>query len=577
MRRTANRPSFLAIFVLLAGSGCIWMEEDPSKLDLGVDPVFGPLAKSAAYRDTIGACTYYDGLRPMRVRGYGLVVGLGKNGSRECPRVAHDRLVESLYKQHRFSSAVVGSASISPEQLIRDIDTAVVIVQGEIPPAAVKGGRFDIAVGVLPGTQTKSLRGGRLFTTDLHIYRSISNSVAITGRILARAAGPVFLNPFSEKDAPTRTSSLEGIVVGGGEVRVDRRIRLVLTEASYQRVQRIQDRINARFPGRRAVADAISPSFIRLRIPREYHDDAAHFLALVRSLYLSHDPRFEATRARMLAQEILSPTAPHAQIALAMEGVGRAVLPILPDLYLHPKPHVSFHAAAAGLRLGDHLAADAMIMHSNDASGSFRFQAIRALARAEGMAGATIALRRLLYDGDPRVRIAAYEALVSRGDSAVKTVRVGGDNFLLDLIPWEGDNFVYVKRKGARRIALFGREFRCRPPVLYRAPDGSVTIHAADGDNALTILRTVVSTGAMSKPISAALDLPDLIELMGSEAGIDLSGEVVGLGLDYAAVARVLHRFCKDGTIGAEFVLEQPNAAELFGTPKTTGRPESER
>ncbi len=553
------------------------LEEKRQKLDLGVDPSLGPLAKSAAYRDTIGAYTYYEGLRPMRVRGYGLVVGLGKNGSRDCRRKVYEGLVQSLYKQHRFSSTVVGVKAITPERLINDIDTAVVIVQGDIPPAAVKGERFDVAVMALPGTQTRSLRGGRLYTAELLVHRPISQTVSISGRALARASGPVFLNPFSGKASATRSNQLEGVIMGGGVVLADRRIQLVLVTPSYQRARQIQERINARFPGADRVADAVSPSFIRLRVPSEYGDDAAHFLSLVRALFLSRDPKFGATRARALAEEILHPLAPHARIALAFEGLGRAGLPVLDRLYGHPDNAVSFHAAVGGLRLGDHIACDAMAMHAHNPDSPFRLQAIRGLADARGMAGGAIALRKLLDDEDPRVQIAAYEALIKRRDPIIESTHIASDNFTLDRISTrKGDNFIYVKRSGSRCVALFGRDLSCTPPLFYRAPDGSITINADSGDQALTVLRVVVSSGATSSPVSAPLQLPALIQLLGGEADVGFDGEVVGLGLDYGAVVRALYYLCKDRSINADFILEQPNVAEMFGPIAPAGRPESE-
>jgi hypothetical protein len=372
------------------------------------------------------------------------------------------------------------------------------------------------------------------------------------------------------------TNPREGITLGGGVATKDRRIRLVLAQPSYLRVRQIQDRINAQFPGPRMVADAVSPSFVRLRVPPEYRDDTAHFLALVRALYLSRDPQFEGSRARLLSEEIKHPGAPHAQIALALEGLGRVALPVLDDLYVEPETFVSFHAAAAGLRLGDHIACDAMILRADAVQGEYRFQAIRALARAEGMAAAAMALRRLLDDPDPRVQIAAYEALVLRKDPTIRSVPIAGDNFTLDEIPSQRPNLIYVKRSGSRRIALFGKDLACRPPVLYRAPDGSVTINAGEGADTLTILRVVPASGSMSPPVSTGHGVPELIRLMGSDAGVDLSREVIGLGLDYGAVARALYHLCRDRAINATFILEQPDSAELLGRPRPEGRPESE-
>jgi hypothetical protein len=466
--------------------------------------------------------------------------------------------------------------AISPETLINDPDTAVVIVQGEIPPAAPKGTRFDVMVSALPGTQTKSLRGGKLFGTELEMFQPVSETGVITGQSLAYASGPVFLNPFSGTDAATESSSLEGIVISGGVVTQDRRIRLVLSAASYPRARQIEDRINSQFPAEEKTADAISPSFVRLRVPVEYHGETAHFLGLVRGLFLSRDPQFEGVRAQALAEELTKPGAAHGQIALALEGLGRSALPVLDALYAHRSDAVSFHAATTGLRLGDHVACDAMVMHAEDVNCEFRFQAVHAMDRAEKLAPAAMALRRLVHDADPRIQITAYEGLIRRGDAAVQSTRIGGDNFHLDLITTERPNFIYVKRSGGRRVALFGRDFRCAAPALYRAPDGSLTINAGTEDEELTVLRLVVATGAMSPPVSTSMELPELIELLGSDADVGGDGEVLGVGVDYGGVARALYHLCQDGSINAKFTLEQPNAAEMFGPTARPGRPESE-
>ena len=114
------------------------------------------------------------------------------------------------------------------------------------------------------------------------------------------------------------------------------------------------------------------------------------------------------------------------------------------------------------------------------------------------------------------------------------------------------------------------------PPVLYRAPDGSLTITADTDADQLTLLRQVVSTGSVSPPIPASPALPELIELLGSDAGVGLDGKVLGLGLDYGAVVRALYHLGTSESMNAKFILEQPNVAELFGPARPAGRPESE-
>ena len=563
--------------LMFVAASCSITEKGKERYDLGVETQATTLSGSAAFRDTIGSLTTYDGLAAMRVRGYGLVVGLGKNGSTDCPKPIYDRLVQSMYKQHRFgASSRVGVPDITPEAMIDDIDTAVVVIYGDIPPAATAGTRFDVQVMAYPGTQTKSLRGGRLFTADLEMYRVVSPDVSIAGRNLAQAAGPVFINPFSDETSATKVNELNGVILSGGVVTDDRRLRLVLTQASYQRARQIQDRINAQFPGAAKVADAVSPSFVQLEVPPAYHQETGRFLTLIRSLYVTRDPSFESERARQLAEEIQRPGAPYPQIASCFEGLGRKALPALNELYRHPREAVSFHAAVAGMRLGDHLAGDVLAIHAANEKSEFRYPAIRALGEAGSIGGTAIPLRKLLLNDDPRVQVAAYEALVRRRDSAIHSMQLGGDNFVLDIIPDSPTRFVYAKRNVERRIAIFGRDLSASAPALYRSPDGSVMLNARDGDRNFTAVRTVVSRETSSPPMSVPFELSSLVKILGNDAGVTARGEVLGLGIEYGAVVHLLYQLCESKVINAHFQMEEPNVSEFLGPGTPQGRPESE-
>lgn len=552
-------------------SACTFDDPKRPLQDLGVDPREAEFAKSAAFRDTIGSRTYYDGMRSMAVQGLGVVVGLGDRGSQNCPENVFNKLVQELHKRHDFATARVGIDSLKPEELIRDIDTAVVVVNGEIPAGAIAGTRFDVVVTALPGTDTRSLEGGRLYTTELEII----GQDGVRGRSLASASGPIFQNPFIEDGGIPLVDPRRGRILGGGEANADRRVRLVLTSPSHAMARRVQDRINAKYATDEKVADAVSPAYINISVPEKYHDDVGHFLELIRHLYLTSDPNFEAIRAMELAQELTDPQAPHADIALCFEALGRSAIPVLDELYTDERDYVSFFAGVAGLRLSEHLAADVVVMHAEDPDSTHRLAAIRALGYAQRMAGPAKALRRLVDSDDRRVRIAAYQSLVELGDPFVHTMVIGGDNFTLDLVPSDREPFIHVRRTEERRIALFGSGLRCEPPLLYRAPDGSVLIQAAPGDSRVTLVRTVPHSGNSSPPIEAPLGLVELIRLMGSDAEVNRD-QVLGLGLHYGAVLRALYQLSQSGQINADFELEQPRYDEVFMPQQPEGRPETE-
>lgn len=561
--------------VLAVVAGCT-IKEDRGKLDLGVAPISSALADSAAYKDTVASVAYLDGLGPMRVQGYGLVVGLGKNGSQECPRSVRDQLIRTMLKMERSSGGPIDVRKITPEKLIGDLDTAPVLVRAEVPGGASEGTRFDVSVSVISGTQTKSLRGGRLYTAELAIHRETPAGTSISGDTVAMASGPLMINPFADSRSATNVTELEGTIVGGGVALKPRTLRLVLMQPSHATARLIQERINNHFSSSGRVADAVSPGFVDLRVPPRFRDDTGHFLSLVRALYLRNDATFEATRVRQLAAEIIRPTAPHAMISACFEALGRSALAVLPDLYTHEQDYVSFHAAAAGIRLGDHIAVDAMAMHTRNAKSLYRFQAIRALGDARGMANAAHALQGLLADEDPRVAIVAYEALLNRKDAMIASAAVGGDGFLLDIVSVDRPNMIYVKRTGERRIALFGQGLRCSTPAHYASPDGSFTLNAYADDEQLTLFRVSRNSERTSPSVAVSGELTRLIRLMGNEADEDIDGRVTGLGLDYGAVLRAIQHLCQEEAINAKFVLEQPNMAELFGPGRPRGRPESE-
>lgn len=584
-RRHVGIVAFL-LMLLFPNAGCelgwgkiTWdlgdKEEDVD--DQFVDAETAPLSESLAFRDTISEQCFVEGLRKMRVRGFGIVAGLGDRGSRECPRSIRDQLLQEMYKREAFGRRGLRQSRITPEMLLDNLDTAVVVVEGEIPAASSVGDRFDLTVRAIPGTQTTSLEGGRLYTMDLHIYRSTGGQSAVEGKALATGAGQIFMNPFTGvEDAATKGDPREGMVLGGGEVKEDRRVRLVLSQPSYRRSQAIASRINERFGGSRKLANAVSASYVELDIPRQYRDDAFHFLALVRHLYLPQQPGFSEQRARELAEEILSESAPHADIALAWEGIGRTVIPLLQSLYSQKKPHARFYAAMAGLRLGDDLALDVMQDVVADSSSPYRLTAITELGYARNMTRAASVLRELLNDDDPRIRIEAYEALLARHDRFIRTENVGPDNFALDRVPSNRGNMIYVRRTGQPRIVLFGDGIQCIPPLFYQDRTGMITINADSGATRLTLIRKAPFNERVSPPLPTSLDIGSLVRMLGDDPELVERDKVHGLALDYSTVSRTLQQLCEAQATNAKFMLQSRSVTEMFGPLGGTERPESD-
>ena len=567
-----------AFCLVLTGCASInWSFLEPKKADTESGKVHGTLAhpaSSLAYRDTVAQYAWIEGMRKMQVRGYGVVVGLGDRGSGQCPRQIRDLLIQELAKQPEFQSS--GPGELTPQQLIDSPGSAVVQVQGEIPAAATRGTRFDLYVQALPGTQTQSLNGGRLWPCSLRVYRDMAEDTSIPGKVLATGQGPLFRNPFAdEADAATKRNVRNAVVISGGITREDRRVRLMLAQPSYRQSGAIAQRINARFTGEK-IAAAESPSYIALRVPAAYRADPGHFLALVRHLYVPNHSGFLEQRCRDLAKEIVGPDTLYEDIALAWEGIGRPVTPTIRDLYGHAQKSVSFFSARTGVRLGDDLAAETLIRHASDADGGFRLEAIEELGRAGAVGGPYRPLRRLLDDPDPRIRVAAYEALHRARDELIAARRIGEDNFVLEQVPTSSENLIYATRSGDRRIAVLGTDVKCEPPLFYNDPGEQFLLSAEETDATLTVFRKAPRLGIVSPPIPVHYDLGALVSLLGNAPEKNERGEVRGLGIDYCTLVQALHELCRLRAVNAKFMLESPTTIEMFGPLTPTGRPEYE-
>ena len=167
MRRRRDLYVVLALLVALAPAGCDSLRERfaqktpaEAKSEGKVVPqhVMGTVAE---YARLIGG-------GDLSVQGYGVVVGLGKNGSKEVPPHLNVYLSKQLAKHH-LGSYRHGTKQLSPARFLRDLDTSVVMVAGVIPPGAPKGSRFDLWISALRQTSTRSLDGGVLMPMELHL------------------------------------------------------------------------------------------------------------------------------------------------------------------------------------------------------------------------------------------------------------------------------------------------------------------------------------------------------------------------------------------------------------------------
>jgi len=530
-------------------------------------------SQDPSLQGTIRSYAYVEGMRKIRVRGYGIVGNLANTGGSDSPDVIRKYLEKEIRRRNS-----VQDLNVDPREIFSDKQFAPVVVTAEIPAAVNKGARFDVIVRAL-GNQTTSLEDGYLFFCELKPFRETPRGI-IEGRTVAEAHGPIYISPFgSEETASTPTDPRIGRVLGGGVLKEDRRLRLVLNSPSYTMARMVRDRLNGRYGGAGQVADAVSPTTIPLSVPGEHREDAAHFMELVLHTIVQGDPPALQRRAAELAEAITHPMASYEDIALTWEAIGRTIVPILQRLYDHRTEAAAYYAARTGLRLGDELAVEVIGHHAGDAKSPFREQAVRELTHAADLHRTSDRLRMLLRDPDNRIRILAYEGLRRRRDRAIETRILADQDLVLDVIDCGTENaeahLIYARQSEEQRLAVFGRSVTVRPPVMYSDRREVVTISARANDDHVRVIRGDPVHHRTSDPQKAPLALPDLLQFLGGAVRAE-GDRVEGLGLSYAVVVDTLDKLTKSGTLPATLILERPKLSEATGRMTRRERKESE-
>lgn len=535
-----------------------------------------------ALADTIGTRTLLSGVQPMALRGYGVVIGLGSDGGRDCPTAVREYLIDFFQREYAPDGSGGIRPRIAPARLLDSPDTSVVQVTAVVPAGAPRGTRLDVHVEAID-TETRSLAGGLLLPCELKIFETEATGRGIlAGRTLARAQGMVFTNPFrTERGSAREPDARRGLVLGGAVTLEERTARLLLSDPSYALARQIENRINERFGHSPAAAEALSMGYVQLTTPRAFADRPERFLELVGHLNLESSPLYVERRLAELSTQLRdSPERLH-NIALVWEGIGSASLPAIQPLYSDPDPALRFFAARAGVRLGDPTAVPVLAAIAADPDEPRRLPAVRELGES-GLTQAALRLVPLLSDSDAEVRIAAYTgllrfrhpAIASRSyASPLETTQV---NLTLDVVDCGGPALIYVRRTREPRIAVFGKEIAARIPMFYAHPREWVTLNALQGADLITMYSRTRRNGLLSDSLFVSPRVVELIHRMASLPIKDERGQFQGLGLHYALIVEVLEALCADGTIPATLRVETASLIDVLGLPEQPQRPEAD-
>ncbi len=237
----------------------------------------GAATPLAAQEPRIADLTIEGSAVPMRLVGYGLVVGLDGTGDRSMATRQGGMTVQSVVNLlKRFDLAV-------PTELLRTQNVAAVLVTAEVSPYLRPGGRFVTHVAALG--DARSLRGGVLWMTPL--------VAGPNGPAFATAQGPLVIDePAGEQNVRWRRGSANPVnhatVPDGGVLEVDLprptmelASRLHLKEPDLATAQRIAAAVNAALgEGKAKVED---PGAVALTLTGTT-DEKAEALGRVREL-----------------------------------------------------------------------------------------------------------------------------------------------------------------------------------------------------------------------------------------------------------------------------------------------------
>lgn len=510
--------------------------------------------------------------------GYGVVVGLGKNGSTEVPARLEKYLTDFIYRKGKLGSSNEGTDIVSPMKFLRDPDTAVVFIGGMVPPCAPIGTRFDLYVSAVENTSTKSLDGGMLMPADLYISKDGTATPGGPGTWpLAEAAGEVLLNPFLTTEERGGNKVLKGRIPNGGIVVKNQPVRLLLSRPDYIIADTIQKRINDRFGENEKIANAANNYSIDITIPDHWRKDYQRLLNLIMHLPVHMSgPSSAESFAMKITEAMELPDAKFEDLSVVLEAIGPASLPSIKKKYTSTSPYVSFYCAKAGLRLGDlSTAYPIMVSFAKTVGSPLRLNAVQEMGCSKPFGDGVEVLTKLLDDPDDVIRVAACESLMAMGGfGQIRKVDIG-EKFKVFEVNSSRNYMIWVSQSGTPRVYLFGPHMPLASNIFYNGYNDIVTINSVPDDPRVGVWRKIPRTGTISDELKCACKVLPLIETLCLRPDFDEKENIKGLNFTYGQAVSFLYDLTKTGNIKANFVLQPAvDLQTIYKTSSSTGRPD---
>lgn len=525
---------------------------------------------------TVGSMARLQGFEPILVSGYGLVVDLQGTGSSEVPARLRQRLINEMARRGA-GSAIHGGREYTPARLLDSMNTAVVAVEGLIPPGATRGMRFDVLVSALPQTQTTSLANGRLWTVEL----AVDGLSLDFRRPFGAAHGPIYLPPISA-DVTGRQrydQARQALIVAGGVVNRDAPLQLVLNQPSWSRSRQIADRINEKF--RRGPGDVVDTAnaktdlIIELSIPRRFAYQPQRLLGLIQYLYVQRGFNFEEEQARRLVNVLVQDVTQANAVTHAWEALGRTILPVIRPYYEHENLSVRLAAIEAGAHLGDALVVEHLRHVAGLPDPAVRRHAAALVASLPSDLSAMEVVRRLLNDPEQAVRLQAYDSLSRINDpNLLQRVAMGkgtDEDFLLDVVDVQRP-MLLVTHQDRPRVVVFNGYLGFKTPLIANLLDGQLLLKAMAPQQPVEVYYRGPQD-AEGREFKLAPTVANLVFLLGhAPNAVD---PTPGLGLPFGSVVQILKDLHDQGRLEQPLLLQQSELArQITSAREREGRPE---
>ena len=214
--------------------------------------------------------TIEDKAIPVRLMGYGLVIGLDGTGDRSSGGKQGGMTVNSVVNLLRRFGVQV------PVEAMKTRNVAAVLVTAEVSPYLRPGGRFEVHVSSLG--DARSLRGGVLWMTPLQSD--------VGGQPMATAQGPVLMADLGGKIGSAVENSSR--IPTGGLLETDlprpqfvASSKLLLRDPDVTMATRIANAINKELGDNTATVE--DPGSIALSM-KDQKDDRATFFARIQDM-----------------------------------------------------------------------------------------------------------------------------------------------------------------------------------------------------------------------------------------------------------------------------------------------------